>query len=78
MGWRRKPKTENQHGLLGCPFCGRVPEVHRYAMHPTGEIRYGIWCSNGRQDQCPMEAVETLPFETREEAIAAWNTRRSA
>lgn len=62
-------------GLLPCPWCGKVPIVRRYALFKTGEIRYGVWCNNGNGEECPLIALETLPFERREDAIAAWNKR---
>ena len=61
--------------LLPCPWCGKIPKVQRYSMIKTGEMRYGVWCGNGNPNQCPMTSVETLPYKTREEAIAAWNKR---
>lgn len=68
-------KADRDDGLLPCPWCGKVPKVHRYALFKTREMRYGVWCHNGNPDACPMTAIETLPFATREEAISAWNKR---
>ena len=68
-------KVERDDGLLPCPWCGRVPRVHMYTVAKTKERRFGVWCDNGREHECPMLALETLPFKTRQEAIDAWNKR---
>jgi len=71
----RARKKREDDGLLPCPWCGKVPKVQRYALFKTREMRYGVWCNNGNEESCPMIAIETNPFKTREEAIAAWNKR---
>ena len=63
------------YDLLPCPWCGKKPKVHRYSLIGTGEVRYGVWCNNGNESQCPMVAVETIPFKTQKEAVDAWNRR---
>ena len=69
-------ETERDEKLEPCPWCGKIPRVHTYALLSTRERRFGVWCDNGNAGACPMTAVETLPFETREEAESAWNMRR--
>lgn len=69
------PRREPDPELLPCPWCGRVPKMRRYALAKTGEVRYGVWCNNGIEEQCPMIAVETMPFKTKREAAEAWNKR---
>ena len=61
--------------LRPCPWCGKVPKMQRYSVGKTRELRYGVWCDNGNERQCPMLAIETMPCKTREEAAAAWNKR---
>ena len=68
-------KAHEDEVLLPCPWCGKVPKVQTYAIIKTKERRFGVWCDNGNGEKCPMLAIETLPFETRNEAIAAWNKR---
>lgn len=56
--------------LLPCPFCG-----HEAKIVCVDTDRYDDWyvyCP-GEYD-CPAVS-ETLMFETKDEAIAAWNTR---
>ena len=73
---RRDARKRDDEGILPCPWCGVVPIVRRYSLFKTGEIRYGIWCNNGNEKSCPMIAVETVPFKTKQEAIEAWNRRQ--
>lgn len=48
-----------------CPFCGKEPRI--YGDKPQAYIA----CVN---EKCPVNS-ETIFFQTREEAIEAWNRR---
>lgn len=55
--------------LKKCPFCGSTASVR---MHDRGDYPgddYSVCCNNS---ECE---IETGLYETREEAIAAWNRR---
>ena len=51
-----------------CPFCGKIPEI---IQEKSGLV--WIRCQN---NNCPVRNVETDDFDTKEEAIEAWNTRK--
>ena len=68
-------KGDDDYKILPCPWCGKVPKLQRYSLIKTREMRYGVWCNNGNESQCPMIAVETIPFKTKQEAVEAWNRR---
>ena len=68
-------KNKPEYKLLPCPWCGKVPKLQTYSLLKTRERRYGVWCDNGNDERCPMLAIETLPFKTKQEAVDAWNKR---
>lgn len=57
--------------LLPCPFCGgEVVGREGYDYEETPPRRYWVTCYKGLH-----EAAVDYPFDRRDEAIAAWNTR---
>ena len=57
--------------LKPCPFCGASAYVRR-TDYPNGEVGYGI--GGFHDDNCIME--RSYPnFDTKKEAIEAWNRR---
>jgi len=52
--------------LLPCPFCGGEAEIERLE-DPT------IWFVDCSQCKCQLDET----YETKEDVIEAWNTRRS-
>jgi hypothetical protein len=60
--------------LLPCPFCGSVPNIVSWkeAIDQSDSAPTAIECSSDLHD-CPLSPGVAL--WTREEAIAAWNTR---
>lgn len=54
--------------LKPCPFCGVTPVIEQYALEDRGP--YYVECQN---PEC--HAAPDVGGLTREEAIAAWNTR---
>ena len=71
----KDPYGDRKIKLKPCPFCGKVPKLQRYQVIKTRKMAYGVWCSNANEGSCPMLAVETLPFEHKQDAIDAWNKR---
>ncbi len=59
----------NNKDLLGCPFCGKEPEIDKYKVR--GTMVWNVACMN---DDCSVH-VETDDFESQEEAVKAWNQR---
>jgi len=57
--------------LKPCPFCGGDAGVSEIRARHA----FSAYCS-GRSHQCAV-TVETAGYESRERAIAAWNTRRN-
>ena len=55
--------------LLHCPFCGEEPEIDNYKI--KGIELWNVSCMN---DACFVH-TETGDFESKEEAIEAWNKR---
>jgi Lar family restriction alleviation protein len=55
--------------LLPCPFCGKEPEIDKYKI--KGIMHWNVGCMN---DHCLVH-VETDDFESKDEAIGAWNKR---
>jgi|GEM_PF-5040307 len=59
--------------ILACPFCGRAPAFQNSGFDGSGKPRkFSIGCVSLRA--CPTEPY-TRYYPSREEAIAAWNTR---
>ena len=60
--------------LKPCPFCGELPEIDQgeYTYKVKDRIYWAVGCMN---DDCEVD-VETDNFDTKEEAIKVWNTRR--
>jgi len=57
--------------LLSCPFCGGKATVRK--TPPPYSKGFQVECQADVED-CDV-VVKTIPFTTREQAIAAWNTR---
>jgi len=57
--------------LKPCPFCGSDAVVQGFVKGPYAPSFWGQ-CSG---EECPMEMLEGPHCETKELAIAAWNTR---
>jgi hypothetical protein len=58
----------NSEELKPCPFCRAIPEVSQARMI------INQWKVTCRNLECAV-VVDTLPQETKEQAIAAWNRR---
>lgn len=56
--------------LLPCPFCGGEAKI--VCVNTDRYDDWYVYCPS--EDDCPA-SVETLMYETKEEAVAAWNTR---
>jgi hypothetical protein len=59
--------------LLPCPFCGKAAEVEEY----EGAGHY-VYCGNAEdrtETGCPFQPEAKKFYDTKEEAIAAWNSR---
>lgn len=54
--------------LKPCPFCGSKGFLRRKAVLET----YIVECSNG---DCPASYMIGMDYDTREEAVDAWNMR---
>ena len=68
-----QPKDEELE-IKGCPWCGIIPEV-KHQIHCTdiGEIDfYHVICENV---DCYMQPCTPDEFETKQEAVSAWNKR---
>jgi hypothetical protein len=61
----------NKNKLLGCPFCGKEPEVDSYKIRGTQ-----VWNVSCLNDDCLIH-VETDDFPSLEESIKVWNLRIS-
>ena len=64
--------------LLPCPFCGKEVKVEEYQACIDGKMigehpLYWVECHN--KDDAGNHIAETPLFNTREQAIEAWNTR---
>ncbi|WP_339137277.1 MAG: Lar family restriction alleviation protein [Candidatus Electrothrix sp. GW3-4] len=57
--------------MLTCPFCGKQPELDSYERQ---HVEY--WTVVCLNDDCLVD-VETIDFDVKEDAIAAWNKRGS-
>lgn len=55
---------------LPCPFCGKPAEVWRSPMTEG----WRVWCIN---TDCEIGPLSKTEFQTADEALAAWNTRKS-
>jgi hypothetical protein len=64
-------KKTNKIDLLGCPFCGKEPEIDKYRLR--GVMVWNVSCMN---DDCDVH-VETDDFRSLEESIKVWNQRTS-
>lgn len=62
-------KTSDKR-LLSCPFCGGEATIFKMKLGPH-EYGYGGMCKN-TPFCCSLVAIH----KTKEEAIAAWNTRK--
>lgn len=57
--------------LLPCPFCGKEPEIDQDEIR--GIMHWNVGCMN---DDCLVD-VETIDFESKEDAVKVWNQRAS-
>ena len=55
------------HRKKRCPFCYGEAAYDVVVYRKTGEAKYYVFCRN-----C---GVETAPYDTIDEAVAAWNRR---
>lgn len=62
----------NADVLLPCPFCGGEAVLFDLEHDTAGT--YWKVCCNANADDCPADAC-SVDKPTREEAVAAWNTR---
>ena len=53
--------------LKGCPWCGKKARVYKFL---------GIYNVDHSDKDCPMMPLSTDGYDTREEAISAWNRRK--
>lgn len=53
--------------LLPCPFCGGEGKVSEF---------HSFWYKSGCSNLNCFAYITSLVFQTKEEAIAAWNTRK--
>ena len=66
MSDKTSDKTSDKR-LLSCPFCGGEGEVHEY-----NSFWYKVGCNN---QKCFLYITAQV-FNSKEEAIEAWNTRK--
>lgn len=61
--------------LLPCPFCGCKAKIKydRVQWSMGGPMRYWVACEARR---CKINPYALYDFETKEEAIEAWNKRK--
>ena len=62
----------NEKGVLGCPFSGKYPHIENF-LSMEGKEESRVWCvvCAGRVYAC------TKLYNTEQEAIDAWNRRKS-
>jgi Lar family restriction alleviation protein len=61
--------------LKPCPFCGSKAEIRK--VYGT-ENEYYVECNSSRgplEDRCIISGVGVRAFNSKDEAIAAWNRR---
>lgn len=69
------PDTQtNGITLLPCPFCGGEAHAHEFSMH-AGQFSCHMFYNPYWQVICSECRAAIGDFDTRAEAIAAWNTR---
>ena len=66
----------NYEELKPCPFCGApVDEVDRNSNYPRDRCDYyAVYCEH--YNKCPLDGEPCGSFDTKWEAIAAWNKRQ--
>ena len=63
--------------LKPCPFCGAGEgECHGQNLNHTYKVKYAVYCNH--ENGCPLDGEPCGAFETKAEAIAAWNRRADA
>ena len=69
----------SEQELKPCPFCGSKA---KYTYHSNANLSgwqyfadHWVYCDNDKEGVC---AVHQGMFETKEQAITAWNTRHAS
>ena len=57
--------------LKMCPFCGKKAQIYMYRIYDY-KIKYAVRCNTHNCNGHPLEPVW---FDSKEEAIKAWNRR---
>lgn len=64
--------------LKPCPFCGQKALVFRRPKWRNNPIMFLVQCDRvGPTDETSIPCASGRPFNTKEEAVTAWNTRPS-
>ena len=62
--------------LLPCPFCGGEAALkHMVSCHILIKMDVIEYYVSHDSADCPVGCIETGFYDTKQEAIAAWNTR---
>lgn len=65
--------AENKGGLERCPFCGNEPVLIRYQ---DGVFIKCTFCECMIAKQISVITETILPFDSKDDAVAAWNRRK--
>ena len=57
--------------LKVCPFCGKKSQIYTYRIYDH-KIKYAVRCNTQNCNGHPWEPVW---FDSKEEAVKAWNRR---
>lgn len=62
--------------ILPCPFCGASASIEEipYGLRQDIEVRFSVGCDSTSEAEC-MGYQSITVFNTRAEAIKAWNRR---
>lgn len=60
--------------ILPCPFCGASASVEEISLDGLGITQFSVGCDSRDEDSC-MGYQSFQQFNTKREAIAAWNKR---
>ena len=69
-------KLSTDDGLKPCPFCGGKAKIHNAVefASETAKLIFGKRCGV----HCTKCSVATMPYDSLDDAIAAWNRRVEA